>query len=305
MATLKELHLEQLWLDKNKRKVVNAITALDYFQRELGFVHNCQLYKERNALPDKKFTVMSPVPFVFLSKARYTEQQTQLERILKSVQQLVDEKITGKFSYHDLSWEGFMHSPGYIVKQGGQYNERGYPTFVHFYIPQGEKPYLKVTPEGDAEGFFFHYNGHKTYYYRFPESEEDSSTAPPKKKAKKKTTKVKHTEPVPPSAVGSSHTSLPKTGHGLDRLLAEAKDPPVLEFRGSINVIKGFRRRALEKYGTLILGSTSTYHWGKAHHNETVYCMFSFETVSKRKQFLQECSLQLPDHRVGNLAGWA
>ncbi|QYW06036.1 E2 protein [Papillomaviridae sp. Seabass_c17043] len=311
MSTIQEIMKRELHLLKTKKQNNTLEKGLNWTQEMLEHVKEQLVYKHTHKVPRG---VVQTNGFQFASTAQLEEENKQYTKMAKVLQEVFNQfGDSNKWHPHDFNYGSFVSNPGYVLKQHGAYNGRGYPTFDMFYVKQGNQ-YEKCPVKGDSYGFYFELNGEKMYYYRYNDTDSEDEvvevplTKPPgKHKSKKKHTEKPQSEhrtqsgPVP----GSSKHLLGREGHGLSRLLAEAKDPPVLEFRGTTNVLKGFRRRVKEHYSHMIQGSTSTYHWGLSHHVAECYMMISFDTPQMRSEFLKKCHLSIPEHRTGNLAGWS
>lgn len=208
----------------------------------------------------------------------------------------------------DFTWFSWRErSPYGVLKKGGHYNNNGYPVYDMFYVPiQGRlNHYLESKPQGDAKGFYFtSTGGDKLYYFEFDDSEEE---APPRAPNKKRQVKKKHStpkqtppraSPVPVRAVGKNRTLLGREGHGLSRLLLEAKDPPVVEFKGPLEKLKSFRKRIQHKYARFFATTSTSYvtSGGPLSHRFLV----EFATIQQRKEFLETCTFALPMYRLGS-----
>lgn len=307
MATLKLLSAQKQKVEKDCKKIKDLHSAAEYLQDLIGLAHNTLLFKQRNDIGSKPHTSSEGKTVYHLESTSKLENDIRdNQKLFEVVEALMKQmgNIRG-FNCGDISFGSFMTTPAFVLKRGGSYNDRGYPVYDAFYFRGPRNIFLEEKPKGDAKGFYFHALGEseRHYYYLFAGEESDEEQpqpGPSKEQPVKKTSKPKKAKPVPKltaGAVGSSKVLLDRTGHGLSRLLAEARDPPLIEFKGPLEVVKGFRRRAEAKYGSLILSSSTTYRLtrDKAHR-----CLFEFRSVSDRDTFLSTCTLKLPNHRLGN-----
>lgn len=298
MASLKSLSDQEKAF--HKLKVKDLKTAIIYLTDQVGFLHNQELYRKRNGVSHKSGLVTEgTTSFLFESESQTQLKLKQGKDLLKRFQELFDAfgNISG-FNIGDLSWGALLANPAYVLKKGGSYNDRGYPVYAEFFYKAHGKWY-RETPASDAKGFYFFGLGQeKVYFYNFPSDSDEEEPQPGPSTKQKKQKKHKVTKPKPKARPPqSSKHLLGRKGHGLSRLLAEAADPPIVEFRGPLEQIKGFRRRVLQKYTGLFSGTSSSYIWS---HKKEHRFLIEFESVEQRSKFLEECTLKLPSHRLGN-----
>ncbi|QYW06022.1 E2 protein [Papillomaviridae sp. Haddock_c6033] len=257
---------------------------LDLIDQQYGYRHDHRMSRKMMRLTKEGVSVQLP------SANELSQTKQQLTFVLKAMEKLehqfgnIKDWNSGDFDYASLT-----RSPTNVIKRKGNYNKKGYPVFDMFYVPIPRGQYREDKPQGDNKGFFFSALGSgKVYYYLFnPETDSEEEEPQPGPS----TSKAEKAKPQ-----SGPKISLGRKGHGLARLLAEAKDPPILEFTGSLEEIKGFRKRASVKYKDLITSFTTTYHWRKKDHK----CMFEFKTTASREHFLKNCTLKLPKYRKGN-----
>ncbi|CCJ27718.1 E2 protein [Human papillomavirus 159] len=111
---------------------------------------------------------------------------------------------------------------------------------------------------------------------------------------------------VSPSEVGTGVRSVGRGHHGrLERLLAEAKDPPVMLLRGDANVLKCYRYRARKKHRGLVKYYSTTWSWVGEDSCDRVgraRMLLAFSTSKHRQQFIN--TMKLPpnvDWSLGSL----
>lgn len=285
---------------------------VEWLNDRVGYLHNVQLYMQRMNI--RRIGPIHEGSYVF-SFPSLTQLQNDIDQaniLQREFTELFQQKgdISG-FNSGDVSYGAYMKSPGHVIKRGGSYNDRGYPTYLEFFFKGPHNKFYSEVPGGDAKGFYFHGLGNsKIYYYKFQadsEEEDDQElpsaqpvpkTPPPKKtssKAKRAKPKTKKTPIRAPtvSQIGSSHKLLPKKGHGLSRLIAEAKDPPIVELTGTVEGLKSFRKR----HKTLTC--STTYKLREKHR-----LIVEFKTFPQREKFLQEVSLRTLSYRLGSFATW-
>lgn len=97
---------------------------------------------------------------------------------------------------------------------------------------------------------------------------------------------------VPAGQVGRRHTLVPRTGlSGLERLKAEAGDPPIIIVKGLANGLKCWRNRCM-KANVPCLQMSTVFRW--ANSNPSVglnnRMLIAFRSISQRKLFLETVS---------------
>lgn len=103
---------------------------------------------------------------------------------------------------------------------------------------------------------------------------------------------------TPPSAreVGGRHTTVPATGRSrLQRLLAEARDPPALVLTGQANSVKCLRFRLKKSYSKHFQHCSTTWWWTGPKGKERVgeaSMLVMFKSVKQRQGFV--LSVPLP-----------
>nr|AYA93513.1 MAG: E2 protein [Human papillomavirus] len=117
---------------------------------------------------------------------------------------------------------------------------------------------------------------------------------------------VASTGGVSPGEVGKRVRSVGRDYHGrLERLLAEAKDPPVILLRGEANVLKCYRYRARKKHRGLVKFYSTTWSWVGEDSCDRVgraRMLLAFSTYKHRQQFID--TMKLPpkvDWSLGSL----
>ncbi|WAQ80614.1 MAG: E2 protein [Fish-associated papillomavirus 1] len=302
---------QDLALIRKHEKVKDLETGIDYLKDEAGYYHNVMLYRHRHKmsragvrLVDWGQTGNKPIIFDMPSLDFAEKMFRDSTQMAKSMKKLLDSIGNIKITVGDLDFDTFMQSPARVFKIGGFYSIEGYPTFHMFYIPKPGGQYFAEKPQRDSKGFYFTGLGTERHYYYIFDTEEVEEThaveEPQPGPSHARSKRRKQREPqtgLPVSAIGTEHQSLGRKGHGVSRLLAEARDPPVIEFSGKLEQIKGFRKRALKKYIHLISSSTSTYKWGVHPEHK---CLFEFNSFSERSKFLKACTLKLPNYRLGS-----
>ncbi|UDM59206.1 E2 [Trematomus bernacchii papillomavirus] len=283
-------------LDKNqlagRYKVKTLAQGYAQLLREELYVTACLTYRESQRLPHHLFqgvvngkAIQIPSVFALISIKK------GLQDFIPIVKSLLDSGVgTGKFNYHDLQPSAYKQAPVDTIKQIGYYDKRGYPTYAAFYIKE-RNIWTKIIPEGDEKGFYWKDKTKKIYYYTFPQQEEEEETAPtpplkgakkakPPPKGAKKPKLVKVLKQKRPAEGPKSKQLLGREGHGLKRLLAEAHDPPGIEISGPYEIIKGQRRRLMQK--NTFLDITSLYNWKKGKKAFVIL----FQSVQAREEFL-------------------
>lgn len=111
---------------------------------------------------------------------------------------------------------------------------------------------------------------------------------------------------VSPADVGSSVRSLGRKHTGrLERLLEEARDPPVIVLRGEANKLKCFRFRAKKKYKDLVKYYSTTWSWVGGTTNDRIgrsRMLLAFASNTERELFIK--IMKLPpgvDWSLGSL----
>lgn len=95
-----------------------------------------------------------------------------------------------------------------------------------------------------------------------------------------------------PSEVGQRHTSVTeKNISRLQRLQAEAGDPPVILVQGPANSLKCWRRRFTVKHRELFTFASSVFRWitGCSSHSNSL--LIAFRDVTQRHAFLHHTTL--------------
>ncbi|AXH77351.1 MAG: E2 protein [Lutjanus campechanus-associated papillomavirus 1] len=274
---------------KGRKKVKSLSSGLEQLFREALYVNHALMYRATNNTPTHLLQLVSN------GKALQLQSQTVLEHLKKAleefipvVQDLLESKVaSGIFSYHDLQPVAYNSAPIKTIKQGGHYTANGYPTYNFIYMKDTE--WIKIKPQSDAKGFFWLDKTKKIYYFKHSVS-TDKPPKRPVKGGRAKTKKCKKTTPPPAAAEVVSHplegkTLLPKKGHGLSRLLAEAKDPPGIEISGRYEVVKGHRRRLLQSQHKF-KDISPLFKWKSG----TVAFIILFDSETKREEFLESGS---------------
>lgn len=296
MSSILALNKQELSVLKLKKKIKSLGDGVEYLKQNIGFLHNVLLYKNRHGLPaQKQYTEAENTGSrtkVFTFKTDFSLKQEKkqdefaVERFEKLFKQIGN---TDGWNQNDFTSTSIEANPGYAIKKGGHYNQHGHYTYKAIYLPL-PGGYHEVIPKEDREGLYFEWEGHKNYFVDY--------MPPPAAKRKRP-------DQVPVVEVGTSKKLLSRTGHGVARLLAEAKDPPVIEFRGALESLKGFTRRCISQHPE-IWETTTTYKWGSPNARDSLSSvMFSFRSVEDRTHFLAKTTQSLPDYRLGNLAGWS
>lgn len=100
---------------------------------------------------------------------------------------------------------------------------------------------------------------------------------------------------ISPSAVGTSVRSVGRTNSGrLERLLADAKDPPVILLRGNTNCLKCYRYRVKKKHGDLVKYISTTWSWVGGDTSDRVgrsRMLVAFTSYTQRERFIQVMKL--------------
>ncbi|QKR71896.1 E2 [Wels catfish papillomavirus 1] len=295
MSTIPDLAKEEIRLLKQKIKIKTLVGGIEQLEHELGHIHNQQLYRQRNNTPSRGTTLWTDnnrTVFHIKSSVELLAEKDRVTFALDRFKKLHSQRgdSTG-WTTDDFTKETILRQPSFVLKKGGSYNDLGYKMFTLFFVPDHGK-YQEAITSYDTGGLYFLYNKQKIYY--------DQYDAPKKTKKKKRAPSRVPQEPH----VGLTKQLLPKTGHGVQRLLAEAADPPIIEFKGKLEVIKGFVKRALINHPEIVQTST-TYHWGLPSKREPLSSvLMQFKDVTGRDHFLQTTTLKLPDYRLGNLDPW-
>lgn len=96
---------------------------------------------------------------------------------------------------------------------------------------------------------------------------------------------------ISPADVGSSVRSLGRKHTGrLERLLEEARDPPVILLRGDANKLKCFRFRAKKKYQDLVKYYSTTWSWVGGTSNDRIgrsRLLLAFSSNTERELFIK------------------
>lgn len=246
---------------KKRSKAVTISGGIKYLEAELAFVEACISYRHsENDFGRLKQVIIDGSAVQVPSFTVLEALEHQLRELLKIT---VDVKAhgwgSGKWSPNDFSYANYNWRPENVLKQNGTYDRNGYPIYSKLFL------YLKgklhqFTPQGDEYGFYFQSDQYKVYYYQFkedyanmqlsddeptPSTSHSTQAAPPKKSVKKSVKKQRPAKGAP-TEKGASNTVVTK-GHGLQLLLAQAKDPPGVEISGHYEKLKGFRRRTLAK----------------------------------------------------------
>ena len=111
---------------------------------------------------------------------------------------------------------------------------------------------------------------------------------------------------ISPADVGSSVRSVGRHHTGrLERLLEEARDPPVIVLRGDANKLKCFRFRAKKKYQELVKYYSTTWSWVGGTTNDRIgrsRMLLAFSSNTERELFIN--IMKLPpgvDWSLGSL----
>jgi hypothetical protein len=89
--------------------------------------------------------------------------------------------------------------------------------------------------------------------------------------------------------VGTRHRSTQRTGlTRLQRLQADARDPPVVIVQGPANSLKCWRNRLYTKHSVLYAFSSTVWRWiGDSHTPLGSRMLISFDSITQRNHFLQ------------------
>lgn len=100
---------------------------------------------------------------------------------------------------------------------------------------------------------------------------------------------------IAPASVGASVRSVGREHHGrLERLLAEAQDPPIVILRGEANVLKCYRYRARKRHLGLVKYYSTTWSWVGGDCCDRVgrsRMLLAFDTYKQREQFITTMKL--------------
>lgn len=100
---------------------------------------------------------------------------------------------------------------------------------------------------------------------------------------------------IAPADVGTSLRSVGREhSTRLERLLADAKDPPVVLLRGDANSLKCYRYRAKQKHRGLVKYISTTWSWVGGENSDRIgrsRLLIAFSTYKHREQFLQTMKL--------------
>lgn len=95
--------------------------------------------------------------------------------------------------------------------------------------------------------------------------------------------------------MGASVRSVGREHHGrLERLLAEAQDPPIVILRGEANVLKCYRYRARKRHLGLVKYYSTTWSWVGGDCCDRVgrsRMLLAFDTYKQREQFITTMKL--------------
>lgn len=94
--------------------------------------------------------------------------------------------------------------------------------------------------------------------------------------------------PVPPEQVGRRHQTPERGAHTrLEKLIADARDPPVIVLRGPPNVVKCYRYRVNNTHGDLFDAISSTFTWvNKRHRSSEGRILIAFKSEGQRSVFV-------------------
>ncbi|AAW88324.1 E2 [Procyon lotor papillomavirus 1] len=97
-----------------------------------------------------------------------------------------------------------------------------------------------------------------------------------------------------PEEVGRSHRSLGRRpGTRLERLVLEARDPPVVVFKGEPNSLKCLRFRLRKGYFHLFQKVSTTWSWtaGQGERQGRARMLMSFDSSEQRESFLRQAPI--------------
>ncbi|AXH74261.1 MAG: E2 protein [Melanogrammus aeglefinus-associated papillomavirus 2] len=282
MSSIYQLHAIQVSIQTAERNIKSLADGIEILKEKLDLNTDFTNFRKVQKLPNVGQDLSSRKSAVHIpSVAAIHSENNQLEQVLKAcVRVFQDFGNSPGWKPVDFTWGVYNSSPARVLKKGTHYNTKGVVQYTTFYVPSMKGGFTEDKPVIDKKGHYFTGLGNtRHYYYLLADSEAEPQSGPSTSAKKKSTPRL------------GPKTSLGRKGHGLSRLLAEAKDPPIIEWKGSLEVIKGFRKRASAKYS---VKCSSTYRWNKDHR-----CMFEFPSYEARDKFLKECTLKLPDYRLG------
>ncbi|AXL96271.1 E2 [Boa constrictor papillomavirus 1] len=114
---------------------------------------------------------------------------------------------------------------------------------------------------------------------------------------------------IPPEDVGASHTTVTtKYRNRVERLRAEAADPPILVIKGKPNSLKCFRYRIKEQNSTAFTHVTTTFFWVGNSKDCTRYgrgrILIMFKDEGQRERFIKTVSIpRQMEYYKGSLNG--
>nr|AEX31153.1 E2 protein [Human papillomavirus] len=95
-----------------------------------------------------------------------------------------------------------------------------------------------------------------------------------------------------PEEVGRSHRSVTGPSHSrLERLQAEARDPPIILIRGPANKLKCWRYRINDKKLHFKVRTSTVWKWVQNTSDDNGRMLLAFESVSDRELFLQSVTI--------------
>ncbi|QYW06011.1 E2 protein [Papillomaviridae sp. Haddock_c145] len=275
---------EQTHADENG--VVNLSTALKWQESRVKFCRTALHYRD---------TVLHSNQSVNLSKGGRTmwlpgrqsliNQIKYATKIVRVLRQVVEQFGSERISAGGLSDSNFnAHPEG--VKTKTRYSLCGVFMWdkCFQFRPEREeyfgRNFIVIQMHSDKTGYWFVDNGRKNYIITHRSTDEEEEATVPTDPTD--TT----TDPIP----GSSKQLLPKKGHGLSRLLAEAIDPPGIQVSGSYESLKGFRRRLLARPRQTYKDVTSIFKWesDSSDPDGPSSCIVTFESEELRERFVQE-----------------
>nr|ART66893.1 E2 [Bat papillomavirus] len=114
--------------------------------------------------------------------------------------------------------------------------------------------------------------------------------------------------PVPASRVGRNHQTPPRGAGGrLERLIAEAQDPPVICLSGTINSLKAYRSRCKAQYSKYFVYISTTFNVQYADVPRKLplgRLLIYFSNTEQRELFLQKVRIPVTIRVVlGNING--
>ncbi|AHC00340.1 E2 [Human papillomavirus 171] len=112
----------------------------------------------------------------------------------------------------------------------------------------------------------------------------------PSKRQRRAAESDRESDFVSASEVGTSNRSVPRTGLGrVERLKAEAKDPPIIILQGGANSLKCWRHRCRQKYKSHFLDITTVFKWVENDIDSRL--LVAFANKDQRSAFIALASI--------------